>query len=282
MQSKAEVVLITGASSGIGAALAAEWARRGARLTLAARRRDRLEGVAAEVGRLGGEAAVVECDVDRDGDPERAVAVAVERWGRLDVVVANAGFSVSGMFADLTLADYRRQLETNVFGLMRTAKAGLDELRRSRGRLALVGSVAGYVSTPGSSAYGMSKFAVRGLAQALRHELRAEGVSVTHVAPGFVASEFRLKDSHGRLRQGARDEVPAWLVVPAEVAAREIVRAVTKRRREVVVTRHGRVLVFVARHAPWAMDWLMARLPAWRRRDLAERAPSGDRPAPRT
>jgi short-subunit dehydrogenase len=267
-----ETVLITGASSGIGAALAREWARRGARLTLAARRRDLLDRVAEDVRALGGAAIVAECDVARDGEPEEAVARGVQEWGGLDVVVANAGFGVSGVFENLAIEDYRRQFETNVFGLIRTAKAALPEILRSRGRIALVGSVAGFVATPAASAYSMSKAAVRALAQSLRHELRGRGVSVTHIAPGFIESEFRLKDKFGSLRAGARENIPSWLLVKADVAAREIVRAIDRRRREAIISGHGRLLAFVSRHAPWAIELALARLPEWRVRDLADRS----------
>jgi short-subunit dehydrogenase len=265
-------VLITGSSSGIGAALAREWASRGARLVLAARRTELLDQVSQEVSLRHGSAVSVSCDVTRDGDPERAVARALSEWGGLDIVVANAGFGVSGMVADLTLDDYRRQFETNVIGLIRTVKAALPEIVRAQGRIALVGSVAGFVSTPAASAYGMSKAAVRALAQSLRHELSGRGVSVTHIAPGFVESEFRLKDSHGALRPDARENVPSWLLVPGTVAARAIVRAIERRRPEAVITAHGNLLVTLARHAPWLIELLLARMPAWRRRDLAERA----------
>jgi short-subunit dehydrogenase len=264
-----KVILITGASSGIGAALAREWGRFGARLVLAARRSGRLERVKQEVVTLGGSAVIVECDVTREGDPERAVALGVAEWGGLDVVVANAGFGVSGTFENHTLEDYRRQFETNVFGLLRTVKAALPEILRSQGSVALIGSAAGYVSSPGASAYGMSKFAVRALAQSLRHELRSRDVSVTHVAPGFVESEIRLKDNQGRLRDDARESVPAWLLMSSRAAARRIVRAVERRRREVIVTGHGKLLVLLSRHAPWLIELVLARQPAWRRRDIA-------------
>jgi short-subunit dehydrogenase len=266
-----KVVLITGASSGIGAALAREWSRRGARIVLAARRRERLEDVRRNVETLGGSAVAVECDVTRDGDPERAVTRGVAEWGGLDVVVANAGFGVSGAFENLTLEDYHRQFETNVFGLIRTTHAALPEILRARGRIALMGSVAGYVSSPGASAYGMSKFAIRALAQSLRHELRPRGVSVTHIAPGFVESEIRLKDNQGHLQDDARESVPAWLLMSSQAAARKIVGAVERRRREVIVTGHGKLLALVARHAPWAIELMLARQPAWRRRDIVER-----------
>ena len=159
------VVFITGASSGIGEALAREWARRGADLALAARRVDRLERLAAELeAQHARRPLVIPCDVTRDGDLERAVARTLEAFGRLDVAVANAGFGVVGPVASLTLEDYRRQFETNVFGVLRTVYATLPALRASRGRLAIIGSVSGYLGMPGTSAYAMSKFAVRALA----------------------------------------------------------------------------------------------------------------------
>src|SRR3954468_5167452 len=161
-----KVALITGASAGIGAALARELARDGADLVLAARREDRLRDLAREIEATGRNAIVVSCDVTRDGGVERAVAAAVERYGRLDIAIANAGFGVAGPVEALTLEDFRRQLETNVFGVLRTLYAALPELRKTRGQFVVVGSVAGHVPTPATSAY-MSKFAVRGFAESI-------------------------------------------------------------------------------------------------------------------
>jgi len=199
----------------------------------------------------GARAIAVRCDVTVDGDPERAVAAARERFGVVDVVVANAGFGVVGPVALLTLDDYRRQFETNVFGVLRTVYAALPDVRRRRGRIAIIGSVSGHIATPGSSPYAMSKFAVRALAEALGHELFRSGVSVTLVSPGFVASEIRRVDNEGVLRDHTRDTVPKFLIMPTDRAARQIVRAIARRRREVVVTGHGKFFVFVHRHAPW-------------------------------
>lgn len=252
-----QVVFITGASSGIGAALAREFARQGADLVLAARRADRLQALAAEVERGGRRALAVACDVTVDGDLERAVAAARERFGRIDVAVANAGFGVVGPVERLTLDDYRRQFETNVFGVLRTVWAVRDELERTRGRLVLMGSVAGHVATPGSSPYAMSKFAVHALAQALYQELAPRGVAVTLVSPGFVESELRQVDNRGVRHADARDKVPAWLRMSAPAAARRIVRAVARRRREAVITGHGKATVFVQRHAPWLLAALI-------------------------
>ena len=253
------VVLVTGASSGIGAALAREFAREGADLVLAARRVPRLEELAAEVRALGRRALVVACDVTQDGALERAVGQAVEAFGRLDVAVANAGFGVVGPFERLALDDYRRQFETNVFGVLRTAAAALPALRRTRGTLVIIGSVSGHVPTAGASPYAMSKAAVRAFAGSLRAEVRGAGVGVVLVSPGFVDSEFRAVDNQGRHHAGARDPVPAWLVVPTPRAARVIVKAVARRRREVVVTGHGKAIVWVARHMPWLLAAVLER-----------------------
>jgi short-subunit dehydrogenase len=167
------------------------------------------------------------------------------------VVVANAGFGVVGPVERLTVEDYRRQFETNVFGVLRTIHATLADLKASRGRLVIIGSVSGYVATPGSSPYAMSKFAVRALAESLGHEVAPAGVAVTLVTPGFVESEIRRVDNAGVLRTESPEPLPAWLVMSAGRAARQIVRAVARRRREIVVTGHGKLGVFVQRHAPW-------------------------------
>ena len=245
-----QVVFITGASSGIGAALAREFARQGADVALAARRIDRLREVVAGVETIGRRALALPCDVTRDGDVERATAETRMRLGPIAVAVANAGFGVMGEVATLTLDDYRRQFETNVFGVLRTVHATLDDLRRTRGRLVLMGSVSGHLSAPGAAAYGMSKFAVRALAQSLGHELARDGVSVVLVSPGFVESEIHEVDNRGVRHAGIRH--PArWLRMPAQKAAGKIVRATARRRREIVITGHGKATVFLERHVPW-------------------------------
>ena len=265
-----KVALITGASAGIGAALARELARDGADLVLAARREDRLRDLAREIAATGRHAIVVGCDVTRDGDLERAVAAAVERYGRLDIAIANAGFGVAGPVEELRLDDFRRQLETNVLGVLRTLFASLPELRKTRGQFVVVGSVAGHVPTPGTSAYSMSKFAVRGFAESIHDELAASGVSVTLVSPGFVDSDIRRVDNDGQVHESAPDPVPAWLRMPTDRAARIIVRAIRRRRREVVVTGHGKALVLLYRHAPWLLRFLIARFGAPKRRAIPQ------------
>lgn len=250
-----KTVFITGASSGIGAALAREFARQGAAVALAARRVDRLESLAAEL-RMGGRRAVaLGCDVTKDGDVERAVADARAALGPLDIAVANAGFSVVGAFERLELEDHRRQFETNVFGLLRTAYATIPDLLRTRGCFVIIGSVSGHIGMPGTSSYAMSKFAVRGLAQSLGHELVPRGVAVVLISPGYVESELYQVDKRGQRHPDAADVVPRRLRMSAARAARDIVSAVARRRSEVVITGHGKAVVFLQRHASWLLSW---------------------------
>ena len=262
------VVFITGASSGIGSALSLEFAREGADVVLAARRRDRLESLAAEIGALGRRAVVAPCDVTREGDLERAAAAGRAAFGKLDVVVANAGFGVTGLLERLSLDDYRRQLETNVFGVLRTVYATLDDLKKSRGRLVVIGSVSGHVAVAGSSPYSMSKFAVRALTDSLGHELAEHGVSVTLISPGFVESEIRQVDNRGILRTDKpAPPIPAAMVMATPTAARKIVGAVARRRREVVITALGKVSVFLHRHAPGLLAQIIRRFAIKGRRE---------------
>jgi short-subunit dehydrogenase len=259
MKFRDHAVLITGASSGIGAALARELAHEGAKLVLMARRRERLETLCTELAAAGAQAVAHAGDVAKRADLDAAVALAVERYGRLDMAVANAGFGVVGPLEKLAVEDYRRQFETNVFAVLETSKACLAELRKSRGRLVLMGSVAGYVSTPNASPYAMSKFAVRALALALGPELAPSGVSVTLISPGFIESEIRQVDNRGVHHSHAKDPLPRWLPMPAELAAKKIVRAAHRRRREAIVTAHGKALVWLQRFAPWVLRFAMRR-----------------------
>jgi NAD(P)-dependent dehydrogenase (short-subunit alcohol dehydrogenase family) len=252
------VVFITGASSGIGAALARAFVREDAAVALTARRLPRLHELAGELNRHG-RAVAIECDVTRDGDLEHAVAIARERLGPIAIAVANAGFGVMGRIDRLALDDYRRQFETNVFGVLRTIHATLPDLERTRGALVLVGSVSGHVGVPGTSPYAMSKFAIRGLAQSLRHELGPRGVSVVLVSPGYVVSEIYQVDNRGIRHPEARDPIPAWLRMDVDRAARQVVDAVARGRAERVITAHGKVIVFAQRHVPWLVSAIVRR-----------------------
>ena len=260
-----KVVLITGASSGIGEEMALQLARAGARLSIAARRTDRLEQLRDQICAAGGtEPLIVACDVTRDEDPPRAVAQTLEHWGRLDVVIANAGFGVVGAFAELSLGDYRRQFETNVFGVLRTLQAALPAVLDSRGQLVLLGSVAGWTASPGTSPYAMSKFAVRALANAITPELALKGVHVTLISPGFVESDIRRVDNQGQLNANAAEPIPRWLVMARSEAVQTMLRAIARGQREVIVTGHGKLFVLLERFFPWVLRAAARRMAATR------------------
>ncbi|MBL4846884.1 MAG: SDR family NAD(P)-dependent oxidoreductase, partial [Planctomycetes bacterium] len=201
---------------------------------------------------LGRRALPLVADVTQDGDMEAVASAIRDEFGRLDLVLANAGFGVTGHLEELTLDDFRRQFETNVFGVLRTIYATLDDLKQSRGSLGIVGSVAGWIARPGGAPYSMSKFAVRALAQSLRDELAPAGVGVTLISPGFVASEIRRVRNDGQFVPG-EDPVPSWLKMPVETAARQIVNALRRRPAEAVITGHGKAIVFFERHSPWLL-----------------------------
>jgi short-subunit dehydrogenase len=252
-------VLITGASSGIGAGLAREFSRRGYAVALVARRVAELETLAAELRGAGGRASVHGGDVTKDGDVARAVAELAAQGLAPGIVVANAGFGVVGNAQKLTLADYQRQFATNVEGVIRTFKETIGALRQSRGRFVIMGSVSGHVSMPGGSPYAMSKFAVRAFAEALHGDLKSTGVGVTLISPGFVQSDIRRVDNRGGLHPEVEDPMPGWLVMPTDEAARKMVNGILRGRREVIVTFHARVIVFFARHFPRLLRFLMLK-----------------------
>ena len=258
-----KTVLITGASSGIGEALAWQLGQLGAQLTLTARRTDRLDALARRMVAAGTpQPLVVRCDVTCDGDVERAVAESTRRWGKLDVVIANAGFGIVGALRDLRIDDYRRQFETNVFGVLRTLYAALPEIEKAAGNVVIVGSVAGWTAAPNGSPYAMSKFAVRALADALTAELSLTGIQVTLISPGFVASDIRRVDNQGTFQAGAVDPIPRWLVMPTEKAARQILQAVARGKREAIITGHGKLLVAIERFLPWLSRAVKRRIAA--------------------
>ncbi len=260
-----KVVLITGASSGIGEELALQLARAGARLALAARRIERLEQLQRKIRDAGEtEPLIIACDVTADEEPARAVAEIVAHWGRLDIVFANAGFGVVGSFAKLSLADYRRQFETNVFGVLRTLQAALPEIIRSHGQMVILGSVAGWTASPGASPYAMSKFAIRALANSITPELALLGVRVTLISPGFVESDIRRVDNQGKLHADAAEPIPRWLVMSRRRAVGYMLRAVARGKREVIITRHGKLFVWLERFAPWVLRIAARQLAASR------------------
>lgn len=254
-----QTVLITGASSGIGAGLAREFAARGFPVALVARRLEKLEALSAEIRANGGKASVHRGDVTADGSIAEVIQELAGQGISPSIVIANAGFGVVGNAGKLTLDDYRRQFETNVFGVIRTLQETLPALERTQGRFVVMGSVAGHLSGAGSSPYAMSKFAVRALAEALHGDLRSAGVGCTLISPGFVDSDIRRVDNRGGYHEEARDPIPSWLRLRTDKAARAMVSGILRGQREVIITFHGRVIIFFARHFPRFTRWALLR-----------------------
>ena len=191
---RGQVALVTGASSGIGAASAEALALRGVRVTLAARRVDRLDALAERLRQAdgAGETQVVACDVREEAQVREAVSQTLERWGALDILVANAGFGGRGPLVDGDPARWKAMLDTNVFGLLLTLKYGARPmLEAGRGHVVVMSSIAGVVTTAGGAAYCGSKAAASAIADALRMEVGPQGVAVTAIEPGVVISEFQ-------------------------------------------------------------------------------------------
>ena len=258
---KENVVWITGASSGIGKAMAFEWVRLGYKVVLSARRKELLEAIALEIQHSGGEALVVPVDIMEEKSIANAVQSIIDNWGRIDVAVANAGFGVFGSIDTLTAKDWDRQLQGNVTGLALTVKYALPYLKQQQGRIGLVGSVAAYVPNPNVGAYGASKAAVHSIGLTLQVELMGTGVSCTTIHPGFVVSEIARIDNEGVWHPDRPDRRPSKLMWPTDKAAKVMAKAMIKRKRNYIFTTHGRVFVWLQRWFPGLMRKIVSKGP---------------------
>ena len=248
--------LVTGASGGIGRAIALELARAGTDLVLLARRGDRLAGVADEITQLGRRAVAVVGDVTDPDTRRRALEVARDRLGGLDVLVNNAGITAHGRFADADPERLRPIMETNFFAPAELIRAALPLLRDGREPIVVnISSVLGRRGCPHKSEYSASKFALDGLSESLRAEFAPLGIDVLVVTTGPTDTEFfqHLIEEHGELPW--KDAKP----VAPERVARATVRAIERGRREIVPSWRGWLLVTANRIAPRLVDRIMAR-----------------------
>ena len=258
-----DVVVVTGASSGIGRATALEFARAGARLTLVARNEEKLAGVREECRALGAEALVHAADVTDAAALTDAVLRTVATYGRLDAWINNAGVGAVGLFSETPLEAHARVLETNLFGYLNGAYAALAQFRTAgRGVLINVASISAYVPQPTTAAYVTSKFAVRGLTYALRQDLALERTRDVHaclVHPQVVDTD--VFDHMANYSGSAVDlKLPA---TSPERVARAILKVARRPRREVVVGAFGAFAVLGHRLFPGLAEWLMIRLGRW-------------------
>jgi short-subunit dehydrogenase len=248
--------LVTGASGGIGRAIALELARAGVDQVLVARREDRLAAVAEEVSRLGRRAEIVVGDVTDPDTRRRALEMAREKLGGLDILVNNAGVSAHGRFADADPDRLRPIMETNFFAPVELIREALPQLRAGREPIVVnIGSVLGQRGCPHKSEYSASKFALRGFSEALRAEFAPLGIDVLVVTAGPTDTEFfnHLLEEHGELPWGEGKPVSP------EKVARATVRAIERGSHEIIPSWRGWLLATANRFFPRLVDWAMAR-----------------------
>jgi short-subunit dehydrogenase len=238
-----QVALVTGASRGIGAATARELARRGYALALAARSVAPLQDLAGELTRSGAPALPIPTNLGSPEEVLRLARITLERFGRVDLLVNNAGIGGGGRgFARMERADLRELLAVNLEAPALLTHALLPHmLARRSGAVVFVGSVAGRVALPGSALYSGTKHGLRGLALALRRETRGRGVGVTLISPGFVDTAMV-------------PHVPGFLKIPPEAVARAAADAVERPRRELFVPGSYRLVAWLETAAPWVVD----------------------------
>ncbi|MCB9895395.1 MAG: SDR family NAD(P)-dependent oxidoreductase [Planctomycetes bacterium] len=244
-----EVVVITGASSGIGAEMAVQLGRLGCKLALLARREDKLNEVAAKVEAAGGKALVLPCDVSDAAAVAQAMGKAVQAFGPIDCVIANAGVGQQLDKHDYAPETVERIFRINMLGMTNAFYAALPGmLERSRGHLVAVASLASYQGMPRDGGYAASKAAMRTHCEGLRIELRGSGVDVTCICPGFIRTPITDKNNF---------DMPFLLEV--KPATRRMLRAIAKRRRVFNFPRRLWWLIKIGQRTPrWLYDWIIA------------------------
>jgi short-subunit dehydrogenase len=266
-----QIIVITGASSGIGLATARAAAKAGALLVLASRNEDALKGI---VNQIGGEAVYVVADVGQRADVQRIADEARARFGGFDTWVNNAGHSIYGRLEEISDEDHRRLFETNFWGIVYGSLIAIKELKQRGGALINLGSVASDSAIPMQSMYSASKHAVKGFTDGLRMELEAEAapVSVTLIKPTGIDTPF---PQHARNYMDKEPKLPAPVYPPEEVA-RAILYAATHAKRDIYVGGGAKAMSVMGRVAPGSMDRVSSRImPGQQQREEPPRDPSG-------
>ncbi len=248
--------IVTGASSGIGRAIALELVRQGGKVVCMARREDRLQTLAKEIESLGGSVACIASDVTNAVARGRCLDAAQTRFGGLDILVNNAGVGAIGPFETSDPQRVRRIMEVNFFALVEMTRAALPLLRQGRRPIIVnISSILGRRGVPHNSEYAASKFAVHGFSESIRAEFSAAGIDVLVVSPGTTDTEFfdQVLESKGGPKW------PQHAAVSAETVAQATVRAIRRGNHEITPYLWGKVLVLLNRISPWLVDKLMDR-----------------------
>ena len=250
---KDKVVIITGASSGIGKALAFEFAGKGAKCVLGARNYDKLAEIAEEIKLKGGEIAFSQTDVTSENDCKNLVQSAVDQFGRVDVLINNAGISMRALFKDVDLEVLRRVMDVNFWGTVYCTKYALPYILEQKGSIVGVSSIGGIKGLPGRTGYSASKFAMGGLLECIRTEHLKDDLHVLVAYPGFTASNIRntaLAADGSQQGETPRDEQK---MMSAEDVAGHIYRAVQKRKNTIVLTTEGKLVALLNKFFP---NWM--------------------------
>jgi short-subunit dehydrogenase len=249
-------MLITGASQGIGKALAELAAARGAKVLVCARKIELLDELAKQILATGGVIEVVQADITIADDRRRLVEAAAKAFGGLDILVNNAGIGATGHFADCSPERLRQIMEVNFFGLTETTRVFLPMLKKgTKPAIVNISSIAGKRGIPARSEYSASKFAVQGFSEAIRAELAKDGVDVIVVCPGLTQTNF----SQNMIEQKALVQLDHMRGMSPEQVAAHTIKAIEKGYNETCLTLKGKLMVLVARFFPWIADIVVKR-----------------------
>ncbi len=248
MQNK--VVVITGGSSGIGRACAEVFGKAGAKIVITGRNEQNLQEVALQLNQLQIACLPIIADVTNENDCVHVISDTIHHFGKIDVLINNAGISMRALFEDCELSVIRKVMETNFWGMVYMTKFALPHIIHSKGSIVGISSIAGYRGLPARTGYSASKFAMNGFLEALRTELIPKKVHVLIAAPGFTASNIRktaLAKDGSQQGESPRDEEK---MMSAEKVAMCILHAVKKRKKELILTSQGKLTVWLNRCLP--------------------------------
>lgn len=251
---KDKVVIITGGSSGIGRALAFEFGRKGSKILITGRNEEELSITAQALQKDNISVHAVRADVTLPDDNKRMAEEALRVFGRIDILINNAGISMRAVFEDVDPAVIRKVMDINFYGVVYATKYCLPEIIKNRGSIIGISSIAGFRGLPARTGYSASKFALNGFLEALRTELLNTGVHVLTACPGFTASNIRkrsLTQDGSSQGESPRQEEK---MMSAEECAVHIYRATVKRRRTLVLTLQGKLVVFLNKWLPSFTD----------------------------
>ena len=251
---KDKVVIITGGSSGIGKALAERFGEEGSKVVITGRRKEQLEVAAANLKEKRIDVLPIVADASVETDCARVVNTAVETYGRIDVLINNAGISMRALFEDLQVDVFKKVMEVNFFGMIYTTKYALPYIIRTKGSVVGISSVNGRRATPERSAYSASKFAMIGFLESLRSEMLDRGVHVLTACPGFTASNIRKSALLGNGRIQGYSPADEEHMMSAEDVAFDIYTAVVRRKRDLLLTLQGKLAVWLNVFFPRWMD----------------------------